>query len=156
MIRIRIAGIVAALLLAVASAGAGAQTPAPASSATPGGLSPLSIVGVASPAPVVGAVHAPTEGMAQLGIYFALVVVLLGGGLFFTRFGFGARLAQGRGDRKLLISETRSLGNRQFLIVAEYENRKMLLGVCPGRIDYLSTLSESDPFSIPERPEKPE
>jgi flagellar protein FliO/FliZ len=37
------------------------------------------------------------------------------------------------------------LGNRQFLVVAEYEQRKMLIGVCPGRIEYLCTLSGVEP-----------
>jgi flagellar protein FliO/FliZ len=40
------------------------------------------------------------------------------------------------------------LGNRQFLVVAEYEGRKMLLGVCPGRIELLSELGgkSTEPF----------
>lgn len=46
----------------------------------------------------------------------------------------------GRDMRALAIDETRSLGNRQFLVVASYEGRKFLLGVCPGRIDLLSSL----------------
>ncbi len=45
-----------------------------------------------------------------------------------------------RGTRALAIDETRSLGNRQFLVVASYEGKKFLLGVCPGRIDLLSPL----------------
>jgi flagellar protein FliO/FliZ len=51
-----------------------------------------------------------------------------------------------KGERKLNINETRMLGNRQFLVVAQYEDRKVLLGVCPGRIEYLCTLAggESD------------
>ncbi|MBL9215138.1 MAG: flagellar biosynthetic protein FliO [Opitutaceae bacterium] len=48
--------------------------------------------------------------------------------------------AAGRSERKLAIAETRSLGNRQHLVVAEYEGRKFLLGVCPGRIDLLTSL----------------
>ena len=43
--------------------------------------------------------------------------------------------------RSLAIDETRSLGNRQYLVVASYEGKKFLLGVCPGRIDMLSPLS---------------
>lgn len=46
----------------------------------------------------------------------------------------------GRDMRALAINETRSLGNRQFLVVASYEGKKFLLGVCPGRIDLLSSL----------------
>ena len=47
----------------------------------------------------------------------------------------------------LQIRESRMLGNRQFLVVVEYEDNKMLLGVGPGRIDYLSPLST---FPTPE------
>jgi flagellar protein FliO/FliZ len=45
-----------------------------------------------------------------------------------------------REGRLLAIDETRPLGNRQYLVVASYEGRKFLLGVCPGRIDLLSPL----------------
>ena len=95
--------------------------------------------------------------MLQMLLYFVLIVALLGGGIYLTRSGFGGLARKGKGERKLVISETRTLGNRQFLIVAEYENHKMLLGVCPGRIDYLSTLSagNDEDFST-DLPEKME
>lgn len=47
----------------------------------------------------------------------------------------------GRDTRALAVEETRSLGNRQFLVVASYEGKKFLLGVCPGRIEMLSPLT---------------
>ena len=65
-------------------------------------------------------------------------------------------MQRNKGARKLNISETRGLGARQFLVVAEYENRKMLIGVCPGRIDYLCTLSAPEPEFPNLAPEKPE
>lgn len=46
--------------------------------------------------------------------------------------------------RKLAVTETRPLGNRQYLVVADYDGRKFLLGVCPGRIDLLSPLGSDD------------
>lgn len=49
-----------------------------------------------------------------------------------------------REGRALAIEETRSLGNRQFLVVASYENKKFLLGVCPGRIDLLAPLHDTE------------
>ncbi len=49
----------------------------------------------------------------------------------------------GREMRALLIDETRTLGNRQYLVVASYEGKKFLLGVCPGRIDLLSPLDSA-------------
>lgn len=45
------------------------------------------------------------------------------------------------GARALAVEETRPLGNRQYLVVASYEGRKFLLGVCPGRIDLLAPLT---------------
>lgn len=89
---------------------------------------------------------APASGsQVQLAFYFLLLVTLLGGGVYVMRNGLGFLQPKPKGPRKLEISETRMLGNRQFLIVAEYENRKMLIGVCPGRIDYLCTLSGAEP-----------
>ena len=41
---------------------------------------------------------------------------------------------------QLAIAETRSLGNRQFLVVASFEDKKFLLGVCPGRIELIAPL----------------
>ena len=40
----------------------------------------------------------------------------------------------------LKVEETKPLGNRQFLVVASYEGQKFLLGVVPGRIEFLSAL----------------
>ena len=37
----------------------------------------------------------------------------------------------------------RSLGNRQFLLVVGYEEQRFLLGVTPGKIDYLCTLDST-------------
>lgn len=51
----------------------------------------------------------------------------------------------GRNRQALAVDETRSLGNRQFLVVASYEGKKFLLGVCPGRIEMLAPLDGSAP-----------
>lgn len=86
---------------------------------------------------------APTTssgGGLQLAIYLCLLVALLGGGSYFLKNGFNFLPPKNKGVRKLNVAETRMLGNRQFLVVAEYEGRKMLLGVCPGRIELLSDL----------------
>lgn len=45
-----------------------------------------------------------------------------------------------KGEGKLKVAETRMLGNRQFLSVVEYGDQKILIGVGPGKIDYLTTL----------------
>lgn len=47
------------------------------------------------------------------------------------------------GGRKLQIDETRPLGNRQYLVVADYDGKKFMLGVTPGRIQMLTPLETS-------------
>lgn len=50
----------------------------------------------------------------------------------------------GREGRKLTVAESRSLGNRQYLVVADYDGKKFLLGVCPGSIQMLAPLDEHE------------
>ncbi len=50
----------------------------------------------------------------------------------------------GREARKLTVAESRSLGNRQYLVVADYDGRKFLLGVCPGSISLLAPLDQGE------------
>jgi flagellar protein FliO/FliZ len=71
----------------------------------------------------------------------ALGAAAAGGWLLWRQRRTPAGLAA-RDARKLSVAETRSLGNRQYLVVADYDGRKFLLGVCPGRIDLLSPLAE--------------
>jgi len=103
------------------------------------------------------AASAPQFGgsMWQIAAYLTGLVVLIVGGMWLMRSGLPS-MQRSKGERKLNISETRGLGARQFLVVAEYENRKMLIGVCPGRIDYLCTLSGAEPEFPELAPEKPE
>ena len=90
----------------------------------------------------------------QLSIYLALLLALFAGGAYLLRNGFTLFQPKMKGERKLEISETRMLGNRQFLVVAAYEDRKILIGVCPGRIDYLCTLAGAEPEFPNIAPEK--
>jgi flagellar protein FliO/FliZ len=83
---------------------------------------------------------APKPGQG-FGFVTVLGVVLLAGagGWMLWR---GRKVAVGGKDQRLLaIDETRPLGNRQYLVVASYEGKKLLLGVCPGRIDLLASLN---------------
>ena len=78
------------------------------------------------------------SGAGYPAILLAALALAGGGGWLFWR----GRSAPGATAtlRKLAIAETKSLGNRQYLVVASYEDKKYLLGVCPGRIDLLTPL----------------
>ena len=78
-----------------------------------------------------------------IGCFF-LLLIMLAAGIYFVKSGTLFLKTKNNGERKLNISEMRMLGNRQFLVVAEYEDKKMLIGVCPGRIDYLCPLGGTD------------
>jgi flagellar protein FliO/FliZ len=47
------------------------------------------------------------------------------------------------------VAESRSLGNRQYLVVADYGKQKFLIGVCAGRISLLSPLDQPDSAPLP-------
>jgi len=78
----------------------------------------------------------------------ALVAAAAGGWLLWQRRRTTGGLSE-RDARKLAVLESRSLGNRQYLVVAGYEGRKFLLGVCPGRIELLSPLDGGMPTKTP-------
>ena len=80
-----------------------------------------------------------TEGPSLHSISLLLGVALAGvGGWLVLRNR--RHPAAARDQRALAVDETRSLGNRQYLVVASYAGRKFLIGVCPGRIDMLAPL----------------
>lgn len=85
---------------------------------------------------------APTElsrggnGSVIIVLFLLLVGVSFAVWLFLKRGGF-PRIKNGE---HLEILETRALGGRQFIVVAKHHDQKFLLGVCPGRIDYLCSL----------------
>lgn len=98
--------------------------------------------GAASPHPAP-----PASGGWSGGMVGVLVVLLgAGGGWMLWQRARGATLGRfGRGApgaQSLIVAETRSLGNRQFLVVAAYGEKKFLLGVCQGRIDMLAPLDD--------------
>lgn len=88
------------------------------------------------------ATEAYTAGLERLGYFLAGLASLSGGAVWLWRkFAFGWKA--GAVSRRLNIEESKMLGYKQHLVVAEYEGRKFLLGVCPGRIDFLCRLDES-------------
>jgi flagellar protein FliO/FliZ len=79
-------------------------------------------------------------GMFQAVGYVVALLALAVGGIWLVKRG-GLPRPFARNDGRLHVLETRLLGNKQFLVVVEYDDAKMLLGVCPGRIDYLTPLA---------------
>ncbi len=90
------------------------------------------------PAPT-GTSPARSGFAGQMGLVLA-VLLAAGGGWLLVKRRTGGPLLGGRSTHKLTIEETRSLGNRQYLVVAAYENQKFLLGVTPGQIQMLVPL----------------
>jgi flagellar protein FliO/FliZ len=71
---------------------------------------------------------------------YGVVLAVLGVGIFFALKRGGWRNVMKRSEGRLQVSETRMLGNRQFLMVVEYEESRLLVGVSPGRIELLTPL----------------
>jgi flagellar protein FliO/FliZ len=94
-----------------------------------------------SPAAPAAAPLSRPDSSYGSNLVLVVAVLLAGAGawvLFKRRAGGG--FLPGRAERKLQIEETRSLGNRQYLVVTEYEGKKFLLGVTPGQIQLLTPL----------------
>jgi len=105
----------------------------------------------ADPSPVAKVAAAPNGSMT---IVLVCLIGAAGGWMLWNRIR--GRGPAALGGRQLTIAETKSLGNRQFLVVASYQDQKFLLGVCPGRIDLLSSLgSAPDTGSAPIAPKFP-
>ena len=86
---------------------------------------------------------APAAGaIGNLTLVCGVALAAVGGWLVWRGRQRGLRTSDGRA---LAISETRSLGNRQYLVVASYENKKFLLGVGPERIEMLAPLHDEGP-----------
>lgn len=140
-----IACVLPATLKATETAGA-----APASSAnfTSGPPDSPASTGQSEPseAPKSSPSRPPAPDFDSLGRmlgYLTLFAALAGAGVYFVKFGLPLARNNAALDRKLQILETRPLGNRQYLLVVGYEDSRMLLGVTPGKIDYLCPLDSS-------------
>jgi len=63
---------------------------------------------------------------------------------FHLRHGINISKKKDKASKKLLILETRSLGNRQFLMVVAYKKEKFLLGIHPNGIQFLSKINDKN------------
>jgi len=84
-----------------------------------------------------------SAGSDQLVVYFVVLLALAGGGFYFLKRGLPLR-GKKNGESRLQLLETKMLGNRQFLVVVNYDDNKMLIGVGPGQIQYLCPLDSAD------------
>jgi flagellar protein FliO/FliZ len=82
-------------------------------------------------------------GGSKLLLVGAFLLALGGGWLLLRRRGLPLKRIV-RNDRLIVVEETKSLGNRQYLVVAGCEGRRFLLGVTPGRIQLLTPLDDRD------------
>jgi flagellar protein FliO/FliZ len=93
-------------------------------------------------APSVGTLaDKPASGPSPVLLVASLVTAGAGGWLLWRQRRSPKGFSGGQA-RKLSVAESRSLGNRQYLVVADYDGRKFLIGVCPGRIDMLAPLGQ--------------
>ena len=99
--------------------------------------------------PARPAENSPAGDRLNFTICLLAVACAAAGGWLYWRNRTAGISGAGRPARKLVITETRSLGNRQHLLVADYEGRRFLLGVCPGRIDLLTPLDGGVPPKSP-------
>jgi flagellar protein FliO/FliZ len=79
------------------------------------------------------------------GVGFGLLFAMCGAALgifLWMRSKNGLQLSA-RTEQKLKVNEMRSLGNRQYLVVATYGEQKFLLGVCPGKVELISPLERN-------------
>ncbi|HEY8995995.1 MAG TPA: flagellar biosynthetic protein FliO [Lacunisphaera sp.] len=82
-------------------------------------------------------------GSNTLFLLGAAVVAAAGGWWLWQKRRMGA--AGIAGSARLAIVESKPLGSRQYLVVADYDGRKFLLGVCPGSIEMLTPLDGGQP-----------
>lgn len=82
------------------------------------------------------------EGGGGLSVVMVLLILMAGCiSAFYILIKRGG-LPRTKGGGHLELLETRMLGGRQYLVVAKHGQQKFLLGVCPGRIDYLCPLED--------------
>lgn len=117
------------------------------------GLLLTGVTALAADAPLSAATAAGTAAAAtpdaslagafiRLAGAFALVIALFIG-LVWAWKRWGADAAVRGRSRRLHVLESRSIGNRQSVIVVGYENERLLLGSSPQGVCLLTRLPES-------------
>jgi len=89
--------------------------------------------------------HSDSSLMLSVVLFLVMLCAILGFWYYSKKGGMGMSLKKMAMSSELRIRETKSLGNRQFLVVVEYGEQRMLLGVAPGMINHLCYLEASEP-----------
>ena len=84
-----------------------------------------------------------SSGGSRVWLAGALLLAMGGGWMLLRRRGLPLRGIV-RNERLIVIEETKSLGSRQYLVVARCEGRRFFLGVSTGRIQLLSPLDDHE------------
>ena len=110
----------------------------------PGGFAPGTVIYPqgAGPARTEPLPSKPSGSRAWL---LVLATGLGAGGLWLLYRRRKAELGRVGGGRAIVVEETRSLGNRQYLVIAACDGRRFLLGVTPGRIELVAPLNDRKP-----------
>jgi flagellar protein FliO/FliZ len=110
---------------------------------TPGGFAPGTVIYPQGAGPTKTE-PLPADSGNSRGWLLAVAGALAAGGVWVL---WRRRATEGlRGvGRAIVVEETRSLGNRQYLVVAACDGRRFLLGVTPGRIQLVAPLDERKP-----------
>lgn len=103
---------------------------------------------------VESSIPSPKQDLVQTSSRILLFLSLLAGGGYclvrftknakFNALSWGMQKAQ---ESRLKIKETKALGNRQFLIVVEHDQKSILLATGPNGVHFLCNLSS--PSSLP-------
>jgi len=110
---------------------------------TPGGFAPGTVIYPQGAGPA-RTEPAPSSSGGSRAWLLVVAGALAAGGLWVL---YRRRAADGmRGvGRAIVVEETRSLGNRQYLVIAACDGRRFLLGVTPGRIELVASLDDRKP-----------
>ena len=76
--------------------------------------------------------------------YLLMIGAIIVASLWFFRNHPRFRGDRGTSSRSLRVAETRALGQKQFLAIVECDERRILVGFSPGRMDYLCNLSPTN------------
>jgi len=93
-------------------------------------------------------------GLTGAIVLFVVMLFALAGFWYYSKKG-GVVLGKLASPGELRIRETKGLGNRQFLVVVEYGEQRMLLGVAPGVINHLCYLENPESLTSADAVDSP-